>query len=58
MATEVFDRLPTTREAAEKAAQNIGRPVRDELLVRIDVAALYCCSLCRAERLGIADEAR
>jgi len=35
------------QEAAEHAAQNIGGPVSDELLVRIDVAAaLHGRSLC------------
>jgi hypothetical protein len=44
-------------EAAEKTAQNIGGPVRDQLLVRIDVAtALHCRRLCPTERLGIADQ--
>jgi hypothetical protein len=44
-------------EAAEEAAQNIGGPVRNELLVRIDVAAgLHCRGVCPAERLGIADQ--
>jgi hypothetical protein len=42
-------------EAAKETAQNIGGPVRDQLLVRIDVAAaLRRRGLCRAERLGIA----
>ena len=44
-------------ETAEKTAQDIGGPVRDQLLVRIDVAAaLHCRGLCPAERLGIADQ--
>ena len=44
-------------EAAEKAAQDIGGPVGDQLLVRIDVAAaLHRRGLCPAERLGIADQ--
>ena len=44
-------------EAAEQAAQDVGGPVRDQLLVRIDVAAaLHRRGLCPAERLGIADQ--
>ena len=44
-------------EAAEEAAQDIGGPVRDQLLVRIDVAAaLHRRGLGSAERLGIADQ--
>ena len=44
-------------ETAEQATQNIGGPVRDQLLVRIDVAAaLHRRGLCPAERLGIADQ--
>ena len=44
-------------EAAEKAAQDVGGPVRDQLLVRIDVAAaLHRRGLRSAKRLGIADQ--
>ena len=44
-------------EAAEEAAQDVGGPVRDQLLVRVDVAAaLHRRRLCSAERLGIADQ--
>ena len=44
-------------EAAEKAAQDVGGPVRDQLLVRVDVAAaLHRRGLGPAERLGIADQ--
>ena len=43
-------------ETAEDAAQNIGGPMRNQLLVRIDVAAaLHGSCLCPAERLGITD---
>ncbi len=57
MATEVLDRLPTTRKPPNKTAQNVGGPVRDQLLVRIDVAAaLHGRGLRAAERLGIADQ--
>jgi len=56
MATEVLDRLPTTRKPPKRPLK-YWRPVCDELLVRIEVAAaLHCCGLCSAERLGIADE--
>jgi hypothetical protein len=45
------------KEPAEKAAQNIRGPVGDELLIRIDVAAiLHHRRLCPAKRLGIADQ--
>ena len=44
-------------KAAEKAAQDVGGPVRDQLLVRVDVAAaLHRRGLCPAERLGVADQ--
>ena len=44
-------------KATEQTAQNIGRPVRDQLLVRVDIAAtLHCRGLRSTERLGIADQ--
>src|SRR5215467_14586966 len=44
-------------KAVEKAAQDIGRPVRDQFLVRVDIAtALHRRSLRSAESLGIADQ--
>jgi hypothetical protein len=44
-------------EAAEEAAQDVGGPVRNKFLVRIDVAtALQRRGLRSAERLGIANQ--
>src|SRR6516225_8550157 len=44
-------------EAAEQPTQDVGGPMRNQLLVRIDFAAtLHCCGVRRAERLGITDQ--
>ncbi len=44
-------------KAAKEPGRDIGRSVRDQLLVRVDIAAaLHRRSLGRAQRLGIADE--
>ena len=52
-----FGQAADNEETAEKAAQDIGGPVRDQLLIRVDVAAaLHCRGLCPAECFGIADQ--
>ena len=57
IATEVLDRLPTTRNPPKRPLRMLAGPVRDQLLVGIDgAAALHGCRLCPAERLGIADQ--
>ena len=41
----------------EEAAQDVGRPVRDQLLVRVYIApTLHRRGLCAPKRLGIADQ--
>jgi hypothetical protein len=55
-ATEVLDRLPTTRKPPKRPLRILAG-VCDEFLVGIDVAAgLYRRGLCTTERLGIADQ--
>src|SRR5215472_15412185 len=57
IATEVFDRLPTTRNPPKRPLSMLAGPCAISSWFEIDVTtALHCRGLCPAERLGIADQ--
>jgi hypothetical protein len=55
-AADVLDGCRRPQEPAEEAAQDVGGPLRDQFLVRIDVATVMDSrGLLAAERLGVAE---